>query len=236
MAKGKQIRRPATAAKVEADEVLVDIVEVRDRAQNFFERYRTFILGGLIGLVVILAAVVGWRLYLQVNQTEAVEQMAQAQKQFERDSFAIALTNPGGGFSGFLDIMENYAGTPAANLAHYYAGVCYLNLGKFEVAADYLKDYRAKGLVMPIMKNGALGDCYSELKDFKKALRYYEAAVAAGTNDYLTPYYLKKTAMLAEKQQDYAKARQYFQRIKDDFPNSTEFTEVDKYLIYLEGK
>jgi tetratricopeptide (TPR) repeat protein len=162
--------------------------------------------------------------------------MAQAQKQFERDSFAMALTNPGGGFSGFLDIIDNYSGTPAANLSCYYAGISYLNLGKFEVAIDYLKDFSAKGDLMPIMKNGALGDCYAELKNFDKALSYYKSAASAGNNDFLTPYYLKKVALLSQKRGDNATARDNFQKIKDKYATSTEGQEAEKYLIYLEGK
>jgi hypothetical protein len=52
--------------------------------------------------------------------------MMLAQQQFEKDSFQLALTNPGGGYSGFLDIIDSYSGTKTANLAKYYAGICYL--------------------------------------------------------------------------------------------------------------
>jgi tetratricopeptide (TPR) repeat protein len=235
MAKGKQVRRPVTSA-VKEEEVLVDIVDIRNQAQSFYERYQNFILIGAAALALLIGGIIAWRWYTETKQVEAIEQMAQAQKQFERDSFAMALTNPGGGFSGFLDIIDNYGGTKAANLSCYYAGVCYLNLGKFEVAIDYLKDFSAKGDIMPIMKNGALGDCYAETKNFDKAMSYYKSAASAGDNDFLTPYYLKKVAMLAQKRGDNAAARDAFQKIKDKYPTSAEGQEAEKYLIYLEGK
>ncbi|MBK7476312.1 MAG: hypothetical protein IPI11_10005 [Haliscomenobacter sp.] len=116
--------------KKQADEVLVDIVEVRDHAQDFYAKHQKTIVALAGGVLFVIAAFLAYKfLYLGPREKEAGEQMSQAQKQFERDSFAVALTNPGGGFSGFLDIIDNYKGTKASNLANYYAGISYLNLG-----------------------------------------------------------------------------------------------------------
>ncbi|MDX1939544.1 MAG: tetratricopeptide repeat protein [Saprospiraceae bacterium] len=221
----------AKRKQAEKDEVLIDVVEVREGAQDFFEKYRNFILGGVGLLVLAVAGLFAYnQFYLKPKQTEAVEQMFQAQVQFERDSFALALTNPGGGYSGFLDIIDNYKGTPAANTANYYAGISYLRIGQYEAAASYLKDFNAKGEVMPIMKNGALGDVYSELNDLDQAMSYYKKAVSAGDNEALTPYYLKKVAMLHEKNGNAAEALESYQTIKNKYPNSPDARDIDKYI------
>ncbi len=230
MAKKKQEVR-------KADDTLIDIVEVREQAGDFFERYRTIILG-VVG--VLLLAIVGWfaynQFYLKPKQQEAIDQMFQAQIQFERDSFQLALVNPGGGYIGFLDIIDNYGGTPAANLANYYAGVCYLHLGKYDAAVSYLGDFNAKGEVMPIMKNGALGDAHSELNDLSKAMSYYKKAVNAGENDLLTPYYWKKIAMLNEKNGDMDAALDAYEKIKNDYPNAPDARDIDKYIARVTPK
>jgi tetratricopeptide (TPR) repeat protein len=218
-----------------ADETLVDIVEVKEQAEDFFEQYRTIILGGLTLLVVVVG---GWfaynNFYKMPRQNEAVEQMFQAQQQFEKDSFQLALTNPGGG-KGFLDIIEGYKGTPAANLAHYYAGIAYLNLGQYDAAIDYLKDFSPAGEVLPAMKSGALGDAYSEKGDFSAAMSYYKKA-AGEENELLTPYYLKKVGMLHERDGDFQAAKKAYQQIKDDYPNSPDGRDIDKYIIRVEAK
>lgn len=216
----------------EADETLVDIVEVRDQAQSFIDRNQNLVFGILIGLVVIVGGIFAYRNFLlKPRQQEAVEQMYQAQNQFDRDSFALALTNPGGGFLGFLDVIDKYKGTKAANLALYYAGISYLNLGQYEAAVDYLKDFNPKGDITPMMKFGALGDAYSELNDFDKALQFYKRAVDAGDNDAIVPYYLKKLGMLYERQNDFAKAKEAYQKIKDEYSNTVYGQDIDKYLI-----
>jgi tetratricopeptide (TPR) repeat protein len=221
----------------QTDDVLIDMVEVREQATDFFERYRNFILGGL-GLIVLI--IVGWIAYKQFfikpKQQEAVDQMFQAQIQFERDSFQLALLNPGGGYLGFLDVMDNYKGTPAANLASYYAGVCYLQLGKYDAAVSYLKDFNAKGDVMPIMRNGALGDAYAELNDLSSAMSYYKKAVSVGENDLLTPYYLKKVAMLNEKNGDTQAALEAYEKIRDKYPTSPDAKDIEKYIVRVTPK
>ena len=95
--------------------------------------------------------------------------MRQAERLFERDSFATAMlkTLPGG-FKGFPQIIEDYSGTPAANLANYYAGVCLLNLGKYEAAISYLKDFSPQGSVMPIMKKWCTGRCLFRNEGFQQ--------------------------------------------------------------------
>ncbi len=215
----------------EGEETLVDIASVRDQASGFFARYQKPILGVVVGLAVVFG---GWyaykNLYIGPRQKRAVEQMYQAEQQFERDSFASALTNPGGGFSGFLDIISSYGGTPASNMAKYYAGICYLNMGQFDNAVKYLDDYSAAGDIAPIMKNGALGDSYSELNKFDEALKYYKKAVSAGDHELLTSYYLKKVAMLSEKQGDLAGAKLAYKDLKEKYPRSPDGRDAEKYL------
>lgn len=217
------------------DETLVDLVEARDNATGFIEKNQGTIFGALVGLVVIIGGLFFYNNYFKGPRLqEAADQMYQAQLQFEKDSFALALSNPGGGFSGFLDIINNYGGTPAANSAKYYAGVSYLNLGDYDNAINYLDDFSASGDIMPAMKYGALGDAYSEKQDMDSAISYYNKAVNQGGNEVLTAYYLKKIGLWYEKNNDTAKAAEAYNRIKKEFPNSPDGGDIDKYLARVQ--
>ena len=227
-------RRKSAVKKRKEEETLVDIVEVRDQAQGFMEQNQNKIFGALTLAVLLIGGIFLWKNFVKApkNQT-AMESMNQAQVQFERDSFALALQNPGGGFDGFLDIIDNYGGTPSGNMAKYYAGVCYLNLGQYEAARDWLNKFSAKGDVMPIMKYGALGDVNSELNDLDAALSNYKSAVSAGNNELLTAYYLKKVGLLHQKNGNNSEALAAFQQIKDKYPNSPDGQDVEKYITRL---
>ncbi|MEL6866013.1 MAG: tetratricopeptide repeat protein, partial [Bacteroidota bacterium] len=169
------------------------------------------------------------------RQQEAMEQMYQAQLQFEKDSFALALSNPGGGFEGFLGIMDKYSGTAAANLAHYYAGISYLRLGEYEAAISYLEDFGAGDGVTPIMKKGAIGDAHSELGNMDKAISQYKGAISAGNNELLTPYYMKKLGLLYQKQGQNDQALSTFEKLKKEYPNAPDSRDIEKYIKRLAG-
>jgi tetratricopeptide (TPR) repeat protein len=223
--------------KKQAEETLVDIVEVRDQAQSFLDGNQQLIFGGLAVLVLLVGGFFAYNTFYKApRQSEAVEQMYRAQQQFERDSFALALTDPGGGYMGFLDVIDSYGGTDAGNLARYYAGISYLNLGKYEAAIDYLEQFSAKGEISPVMKFGALGDAHSELDDFDQAMDYYEKAVNKSDNDALTPYYLKKIGLLQERNGSFAEAKETYERIKQEYPNSAIGRDIEKYIARVESK
>ena len=214
-----------------ADETLVDIVEVRDQAQGFFDKNQRLVFGlGVVAILIFGGLLIYKNFYQAPREAEAIDQMNLAQYQFERDSFAQALTSPGVGSSGFLDIIDNYGGTEAANLALYYAGISYLNLGQFDAALDYLKDYNPNGDILPVMKYGAMGDAYSELGQMDNALDSYEKAVNQSDNSVLASYYLKKTGMLYEKQGDLEAAREAYETVKSEYPDSPYASDIDKYL------
>ena len=226
-------RRRKVQSNKQQDETLVDLVEARDNAQDFMDRNQKTIFGVLTVLVLLVGGWLAYKNFVVLPKEQKAQALVyQAENLFAQDSFSRALTLPDG---GFLNIIENYGGTPAGNLAHYYAGVSYLNIGQFEAAISYLEDFDADGDVMPIMKYGALGDAYGEQGDLGKALSMYQKAANAEDNEVLTPYYLKKAGLLAEKQGQVADARGYFEQIRDSYPNSVEGRDIDKYILRAQG-
>ena len=221
----------AKITKKQEKDVLFDISEVKESTQHFFEKYQNYVIGVIAGILLLVGLFFVYKyLYQEPREKEALQELYKAQQQFEKDSFALALDNPGEGYKGFIDIADDYKRTKAGNLANYYAGICYLNLGKFEASAAYLEDFKSAGSVTPILKYGTLGDVYSELEDMDKAKKAYEKAVSRDENDYLTPYYLRKLGLLYRATNDKEKSLEVFERIIADFPNSNFAAEVEKYI------
>lgn len=213
------------------DEVMVDVIESTDYQVSFWEKYQNYIIYIVGALLLIVAAYFAYKfLILAPKEKEAIEEMSKSQVQFEQDSFNLALENPGEGFSGFLDIIDNYGSTKAGNLAKYYAGISYLNLGDFDNAIKYLKDYKEDEMLTAITKYGALGDAYSELNDMENAKKYYTKATQQTENDLLTPYYTYKLAilLLAEGKKD--EASKYFNKLVNDFPESSYSREAQRFV------
>ncbi len=235
--------RPAPSSDVTrqaadtGDDTLVDIVEVRDQGLDFFERNRKPIIIAVVALIAIVAGALLYQTFIKAPaERNAAEQMQQAQFQFDQDSFSLALTNPGQGYPGFLDIANEYSGTASGNLANYYAAVSYLNLGKYDAALDFLEDFDAAGDLLPAMKAGVMGDLHGELGDFDTAIDDYREAVdEAGDNFVTGGYYLNKLGMLLRKQGRDDEALEAFRRLKADYSSSAEAAQADKYIMAIEG-
>lgn len=220
--------------KKNQEQDLVEVVETKETRQDFVENNQKTIIYVALALALLIGAYFAYKSFIkEPAEKAAMESLYKAESQFAQDSFALALDNPGDGNDGFLTIIDNYGSTKAGNLAKYYAGVSYLNLGRFQDAIDYLEDFSPAGKVSPIMKNGVLGDAYSELNDLDKALSFYKKAGFNSDNELLTPYYLRKYGALSEVQGDKDAAINAYKEIKSKYPDSSEGQSIDKYLAPL---
>lgn len=216
------------------DDEIIDLTEVSHQASDFYEKNQKLIIGVIGGLAILVGGYFIYKyLIIEPKEKAAITAMYQAESQFAQDSFSLALENPGGGFEGFLDIIDNYGGTATANTAKYYAGVCYLNLGKFESALEYLNDYSPKDDITPAMKNGALGDVHAELGDLDKALSMYEKAISSTKNEVIAPYYLNKLGLLQFKQGKNDQAVATMKKLIETYPSSAEFADAEKLIARL---
>ena len=96
MAKQNTTKAPK-GAKGTKEEVLIDVAEVTHEAQHWIELYKKPLIYGAIALVAIIGGSLAWKSYQAGNQVKAIQAMWKAEQMFERDSFAVALNNPGGG-------------------------------------------------------------------------------------------------------------------------------------------
>ncbi len=217
--------------KKKKDETLVDLNEASGQVQDFFDANQNMIIGGLLGLVLLIGGIYAYNnFYKAPQQQEAISLMTKAQQQFERDSFALALENPGDGGLGFLQLIDTYGSSKVGNLANYYAAISWLNLGKYEAAIAHLEDFSPAGEVTPIMKYGVMGDAYSELGQTDKAVSFYTKAANAEDNQFLSAYYLKKLGLLHQYNGNLTESKAAFQKIRDNYPNSPEARDIDKFI------
>lgn len=213
----------------------VEYAEVRSTGPagpNWFEKNAQLVLGVVgAGLLIALGIFLYNKFVSEPARAEAAADMWQAEQLFEQDSFQVAVQGRPGVVMGFLNIIDDHGGTPSGNLARYYTGVSYLHLGQYDAAIDYLEDFDADGTLLPATKAGALGDAYAQKGDLAKAESYYEDAVDAAADNLVTaPYFLKKLGMLRERNGDKASASELYVRIREEFPNSEQAGDIEKFV------
>jgi tetratricopeptide (TPR) repeat protein len=209
--------------------------ETASKTEAFVAKNQNFIIGfvGAVALVTI-GYLVYQKFIAEPKQVEAANEMFVAQQNFQQatdgvasDSLYKLSLNGSEGKFGFIKIADEYSGTDAGNLANYYAGMAYLNTGKYTEAIDYLGKFNSEDIVLGALAKGAIGDAYAQNKEPQKALDNYLKAVAANKNDFTTPRFLLKagkTALELGKKED---ALKYFTDIKDNFDASPEAASVD---------
>ncbi len=219
-------------------EVFNTLDETASKTEAFVEKNQKyiFIIIGVVALVVLGS--LGYKEYIaKPKQTAAMNDMFQAQKYFNdavngtaKDSlYNLALTGGEGKF-GMLDIIEEYSGTPSANLASYYAGTAYLRLKDYKNAIEHLNNFKSDDEILAPLAKGNIGDAFVQLNQPEDALDYYEEAVKMRYNEYTTPMYLYKAGAIALDLGHADKALGYFKRIKEDYPNATEASTVDVFI------
>ena len=212
------------------EEQLAVVEETLSRTEQWIEGNSKTLSTAVFAVVGVIALYLGYgKFYAEPLNEEAHAEMFMAEKYFETDSFNLAL-NGDGQYLGFIDVAEDYSGTTAGNLANYYAGICYLNLGDNESAIDHLSRFSANDEMISSIALGSMGDAYMNLGDSDQAISYYEKAANNSDNKFTAPIYLKRAALAHENNGNYSDALAHYETIKADYSETQEAADIDKYI------
>lgn len=225
--------RTGTTVVSKADEIEASGIEKLKTVESWYESNKKMINNVLIAILAIVVGIFAYtRFYKGPRVEKANDAIFRAQTYFGMDSVNWALNGDGNNI-GFLKIIDKFSGTPAANLAHYYAGVCYLKKGDFANAEKQLREFDGNGTMVTYVAKGALGDALMEQGKTEDAIKMYLEAASDNDNTLLTPLYLERAGMAYEMKNNNEEAKKMYRRIKDEFPSSMQARNMDKYLARL---
>ena len=230
-----KIRKP----KKENNEVLpienTDAInETLSKSEEFINNNKNKIFT-VLGVIVFLLLGFSIFSYIKSNQNNtAQEEMFQAVYYFEKDSLVQALNGDGNNY-GFLEIIDEYGLSDAANLSKFYAGASYLKLGNYENAINYLDEFSSSDLLIQARAYSLIGDAYVEIGDYDNSIYYFKKASNENPNEFFTPSYLLKLAIVYEETGDLESALDTYEEIIEEFKNSPEFQTSLKNKSRIEG-
>jgi tetratricopeptide (TPR) repeat protein len=219
-------------------EVFNSLDESASRTEDFIAKNQKLILG-IVGAIAIAA--IAYTLYLKFvaepKELEATNEMYVAQKNFDlaangtaADSLYTLALNGSEGKYGFVKIADEFSGTAAGSLANYYAGMAYLNTGKYDEAITYLDRFHSDDVMLKALALGAIGDAHSQKNQMKEAFDFYQKALSSDENDFTTPRFaLKagKTALILGNKED---ALKLFTIIKEKYETTAEAQGIDALI------
>ena len=237
--KNKAEERDNLAKGSATAEVFSTLDESASRSEQWVAKNQNYILG-FIGVIAI--SVLGYLAYNQFivapKEASAANELYYPQQYFDQaianttqqDSLFNLALNGAEGKYGLLDIIDEYPGTKAANLANYSAGMAYLNMQQYELAIDHLEEFNSDDAMLGALAKGGIGDAFMQLGQPAEALTYYDKAIAHSTNEFTTPKYLYKAGIAALEIGRNEKALEYFEEIKSDYSTSTEANSINAFI------
>ena len=242
--KNKSVQQQAPEQDSVTAEVFTTLDSSAGRAEAWVARNQNYILS-TIGFIVVI--MLGYLAYLNfvakpLNE-ESTNAMAQAQAYFKegmqdptlQDSlFTLALEGDGVA-PGFVEIIENYGGSDAGQLAKYNAGMISLQQSNLEQAISYLDDFSTSDPILGALALGGIGDAFAELDQLEDALDYYQKAASFSENDFTTPRFLLKGAQVALAINENNKAANLLEKLKENYAAAPEATKVTVLLAQAQN-
>lgn len=226
----------AKKKKTAAEEPVEGVENLLTKTEHYIEENQKSLTIIVAAISIVVLGYIGYRnLYVAPMEEEASSQMFMAERYFERDSFDLALYGDGN-FLGFINIIDEYSVTKSANLAHYYSGISFLRTGEYEDAIEYLTRFTSRDKFLSSVALGAIGDAYVELGELEDAVSFYTQAARRRTNEFTSPLFWMKAGRLYEELGNYNRALDAYNNIKDQYPDTTEGREVEKFIARVQLK
>ncbi len=226
----------AKKKKSGAEEPIEGVENLLSKTENYIEENQKSLTIIVTAIILVVLGYLGYsNLYVAPMEEEARSQIFMAERYFEQDSFDLALYGDGN-FLGFVDIINDYSVTSTANLSRYYAGISYLRMGEFDNAIEYLTQFDSRDQMVSPVALGAIGDAYVELGNLENAATFYSKAARRRANNFISPIFLMKAGGVYEELGKYKRALEAYETIKDKYPDTTEGSQVEKYIVRVQLK
>lgn len=210
-----------------------NIEQTVSATEQFYNENKKLIWGIVAAILVIGLGILAYHKFVyQPKCVEAMQQAYPAEMSFQGGEYELALNGDGNNM-GFADIISEY-GTKAGKAVYLYAGICELQLGNYQEAINYLKKYKGKESILKARAIAAMGDAYVGLEKYDDALGCFDKAAAAADNIFAATYLLK-AGVVCEELGNTDKALTYYKKIKDQYPQSIEGYDIDKYISRIES-
>ena len=209
----------------------LNVDEALVTSETFFLKYKNLMLGVVVGLVVVVCAVLGYKNFISEPKAQkASEALFKGQQYFSNDNFEAALNGDSLGYAGFLKIADEFSSTDAGNLANAYAGLCYAQLGKYEEAVKFLDKFSSDDYFVAPALMGTMGNCYAQMGQLDKAAATLLKAADKADSPSLSPNYLIQAGQILEKLGKNAEAVNAYRQVKSKYANSYQSMDIDKYI------
>ena len=206
------------------DDITKDpLIQWFENAYAYFQANKNSIIGGTVGVVVVVASIIGYSFYSNSQEEQAQQLLSIAEGYYAEGDYVKALD--GDSFEltyGFKAIANDFSGTYAGNLASYYAAISSYQLNNVEDALFYMEQFDVPDGILGVGAKNLHAKLYLSQGSVEAAAKSFEAAARWDLNEATTPSNLLSAAELYFEIGDKEKASALVEEILQDYPNSTQ--------------
>jgi tetratricopeptide (TPR) repeat protein len=242
--KSKMPQQQAPEQESVTAEVFSTLDTSAGRAEAWVSRNQNYILSFIALVTVGVFGYLGYENYVvKPMQEESTNLMAHAQSHFSealedptlQDSLFVLALEGDGVNPGFIEIINSYGSSAAAEIATYNAGMIYLKRGEYDKAIDYLEDFSSNDPVLGALALGGIADAFAELNQLDDALGYYQKAANYADNDLTKPRFLLKGAQMALSLGAKADAASMLETLASEYAETPQATHAEVLLAQAQN-
>lgn len=204
-------------------------------AWDYFDRNRSLVYGALAVIALVVVGAVGWTFYSSAQADEADELLGGIISTYEQGNYEEALQGTGDQ-RGLLYIAEEYGGTHAGNMAHFYAADALFQTGQNEQALEHWQAFDKERDLLGAGAYAGMAAVYEEQGNHDEAGSYYQRAAEQYASEATSPQYLMQSARAYEEAGSYGEAREVLEQIEEEYPESGQASQVPIALARIEAK
>jgi len=188
-----------------------------DSKERFLETWQFWVIG-LVGVVLIIAAISYYSSSQAEQSVAASQKLAQAVNDLRGGSSQIAILS-------LTQVVDDYSGSPAAEQATFLLGKANLESKNYAEAENwfstYIREYRDNKFRLAAAHAG-LGAVHEEQGNFSEAAAEFEAAIDVYPDGPMVPEYLVDATRVYLLAGDVESARLKNEQVQQEYPNTLQ--------------
>lgn len=199
---------------------------------SFLIRNLAAVIGISLAVILLIGGGVLYYFYTERQEHEAQELLVRAEQAFQQGEYEIALEGDADMLSvGLVEIINDYGRSNAGNLARYYAAVAESELGNYEQALQYIRDFDPPSGILGVGPIAFQAVIHANLNNYEEAARFFVQAAEWDENESTTPQNLLQAAQAYMEAGDNSQAIKLVERIVNEYEDSRSAEQAQR----LEG-
>ncbi len=182
-----------------------------------------------IGIILIIAGIFGYNYIQGERGRQAQELLGAVILEYERGEYQVALDG-NGDILGLLDIINNYASTPAGNTARFYAGNAFFELDDYEQALEQFENFNASDDFLGASATAGRAAIHEIQGDFARAADLFIRAAEIDDNEVQSPHYLRSAVRAYVESGEFESAEEVILEAKERYPE-TDLIDEFNYML-----